>query len=307
MSIVEHQHFDSAEKFLAYLRLSNEHWHGESDYVLDNWIFRGHWDSEGWLLTPKSWRPDGLIARCAYIEFPREIERSPPMASRGKDSTYWKHTETRLLMNFAKAMDAHHLPIRMEHLRESSYPTNRDDPLGAVIEIAGLAQHHRVPTRLLDWTTASVVASFWACDPNARTSTSNQLCVWALNRASFEITPSITNGRIKFHDVPASSGDYLRVQGGLFSETMGADSYFEEHGSWPDILSYLESADTQPEAVPPVMRKVTLPVDQADRLLVMLEREKVTRSHLMPSLDNIATEVLERFEPSKLMGEPRPE
>lgn len=95
--------------------------------------------------------------------------------------------------------------------------------------------------------------------------------------------------------MPAASSDYLKAQKGLFSEIRGAEDYFQENGIWPDIESYLKDAVSPLDNQKPALRKVTLSTDQARRLILLLHREGISRSQLMPSLDNIAQNIIDQF------------
>ncbi len=56
----------------------------------------------------------------------------------------------------------------------------------------------------------------------------------------------------------------------------------------PDIASSTSSAGLKL----PLLRKLTLPVDQAGALLKLLWRQKITRAHLMPTYDSVADSLL---------------
>ncbi|QQX78541.1 FRG domain-containing protein [Shewanella sp. KX20019] len=49
-----------------------------------------------------------------------------------------------------------------------------------LLELAALAQHYGVPTRLLDWTHDSMIATFFACTSDIK-NTEEDLCVWMMN------------------------------------------------------------------------------------------------------------------------------
>lgn len=148
--------------------------------------------------------------------------------------------------------------------------------------------------RLLDWTIDPLVAAFWAAWDGGRNETSDELCVWALNRSAIDLTPAVTNGVVSVHELPSAGSAYIHAQKGLFTFTYGAHDYFMEHDEWPDLVTLLETMERHHENLP-VLRKLTLPTSEAERLLLLLGRERITKSFMMPTLDNIAAAVVDQL------------
>jgi hypothetical protein len=189
--------------------------------------------------------------------------------------------------------------------------------------VAALAQHHGIPTRILDWSHDSRIAAYFACsnvsesemdDPGKR------VAVFGLNPfllkrdrisedelADFPDDPEAAKVFLSQHSTfveKAETTSYLAAQSGLFTHPDFADLYYVMTGDYPTIDKSIELtvgwkhhvADKQEPDIKDFIRKITLPCQEADRLMEMLDDERIFLATLMPSLDRMKDSMLARAE-----------
>lgn len=320
-----------AESFLDYLRPSHDRWHlsqplepeesisGFPMYVgKSQWVFRGHRDAS-WTLTPSAWRPSMRERVELEIKQGKLNGLTDEMISIGN---FWLNTEASILRGFLQALEEFGHPVPKSKQRADFYHSPITEEF---IEIVGLAQHHGLPTRLLDWTLNPLAAAYFAVAKQSRTDNQEEVCVWCLNLTSPLIYDDGSRSgfrresAIKIRKQPPFTNQYLQAQKGLFTEVCLeslVSAYCDEHGKWPDITNLAEYFDKHGKwpdletvltesfqslrdglvsIASPTLRKVVLKQSEAERLLLLLQREGFNRSLLMPTLDNLAADVLEKW------------
>ena len=149
--------------------------------------------------------------------------------------------------------------------------------------IFALAQHHGIPTRLLDWTYSPFIASFFAAQEAFEKKENDALAVWAINYKLLDKTD------LKPLNHPKSKINFLQAQAALFIYDSKANSHFVETGYWRSFEEVLSTSAN--DINEPILRKITLPSSEAKELLRLLSAEGITKAHIMPTFDNV-TETL---------------
>lgn len=155
-------------------------------------------------------------------------------------------------------------------------------------ESIALAQHHRIPTRLLDWTRNPVYAAYFAASDVKNTDADDRIAVYALNRETL-------HQHITSVQVASSDNDFLRAQSGIFTFDDKAEELLLLNGTYPTLEeSFQYVGGVSGEILYP--KRLTLPVSETPKLLRLLWIERVTEAHLMPTLDHVASAVKKKME-----------
>ena len=297
---------NTVEKYLEHLLPSAIHWGSAKRGDLG---FRGQ-PSSTWSLIPKAFRTDQLIGYDSDASTPRPT-RVVPQAQ----------AEFRAVSQFVRAADISGLEVTEQGGRlllqddPSKIFNDRDWqyswPKEEILETLALAQHHGVPTRLLDFTedplTAAYFAATYAWNPQKRARITGKdrryLAVWVVDLRfirSLNRIPGRYPERIAEIRVPRANNSYLHAQHGFFLMDRGANDVMgqgellsidkaiaDRANFWHNgkRLAWKRTSPTWFDELP--IRQVRLSTKHTSALLRELANRGVTRATLMPNLDRV--------------------
>jgi hypothetical protein len=175
-----------------------------------------------------------------------------------------------------------------------------------------LAQHHGIPTRLLDWTHDPLKAAFFATETTTGNEVQGGIAVWAIHRrrAMFVrgkpgVFPRFIDGKVEHGNndeiypsieivrTPMRDNFFLAAQSGQFTSIRASGIDFMHRGGLrPSLETFVAESGVQET----VLRKVTLEGHCVPELKTLLAREGISRSQLMPTHDNVAADVMKSWE-----------
>ncbi|WP_299114237.1 FRG domain-containing protein [uncultured Winogradskyella sp.] len=319
--MIEEINIKSARNFIDYIQLYQSHWTPESEWN-KNWVFRGHAKLD-WELKPIAHRTVINDQIKGYSDYAMPFTQKK-WSEDVKNGVYknsiidwfshefcirnhaYIYAERKILEEFCYVADQHGFKIPGAERFKNILPTDLSElPFPSRYDgmsiVQAIAQHHGMPTRLLDWTSNPLAAAFFACSEiNSFDKNEESLCVWAVTRESIDKCNIPLNHShsmsTEIFEVPRSEINYLNAQEGLFIGIKGANSFFSTTGKWPDLEKDVFEKDA---AFENNVRKITLPHSEALELFRLLTLSNISFTSLMPNLDSIKKDVSTRW---KLKG-----
>ncbi len=156
-----------------------------------------------------------------------------------------------------------------------------------------LAQHHDIPTKLLDWSRRYTVALHFAAQP--LDAGSRDMAIWALDGALFGVGAHF-DSRVRTMTSPHSEHNFLHAQDGLFTwcdEVFSAE-FFAKHCRWPSLCEAIDGEGLGKESL--AMFKVSVPRTWARALRDELRHMGVSIASMMPTYNNVALSLFNEWD-----------
>lgn len=251
------------------------------------WLFRGHTNDE-------------------YKLIPSALRTSWPLFSPETRDTNRKQIreEMKVLREFFITADSIGvgLPEDTQFLRRVldryDHALPRTWPPTSLLSVMALAQHHGLPTRLLDWSRHPLKAAHFAASGALKQRVpGGRLSVWAMGFRGLGIdrfAQGMPTFPITIVTAPSASNPNLRAQEGVFTFTgrVSADDEAPDRRPLEQVfLDWCQRANL--EFGHTVFHCITLPQEKCIELLRELAREGVTRATLFPDLYGVVAAVKE--------------
>lgn len=214
--------------------------------------------------------------------------------------------EARAALHFFDSADYQGLAIpnwdavhgEMEFIRRHGHPrqggswNSKGWPSEEILPFLALAQHHGIPTRLLDWSLDPMVAAYFSA--SACEKSNSRVAVWILDlHAHWHFIDRELPSEITTIRVPYDVNRNAHAQRGVF--TIHTQPVGDYRLGAPDREPMDKALFRRSPATPSIaIQKLTLPRSELNDLLELLDRRRINGATMFPGYDGAARAAKER-------------
>lgn len=275
----ETKHFELADDLWEALSPTREHELAKAPSKL---VYRGQTDAK-WKLIPSVLRQE-FIENWTHgqLTSDRQILREVNLLECFAD--FCDQIGVRLPNDSISFRQEH---LSMQDFNHKYYKNPKLWPDPKLLEVMALAQHHGVPTRLLDWTKIPYVAAYFAASgalgKYSKWQPDDKLAIWVLNLERINLYE-----RVKTSVVSGAVSPHLAAQAGLFT----VHPHDGVRGESFEVKDLEEEFSTLPETP---LTLLTLPSIQSVRLMELCNKAGFTGASIYPSADGAGKAVLDNM------------
>jgi len=312
-----------------------------SEFELSDFVFRGHSNLD-YLLLPNAFRDKThkniqSIARI-YASKTSKYYKAVNKIGLGNLASQHASFEFHILRRFYKKANSHGLYVPrskfMSHSMERGYVSlpsllrlykyeswlDRD-----FLEIASLAQHYGLPTRLIDWTYNPYTAAFFASN-NSKLKKDGYISFWMINVTLLSDVFDSSTSDVRIYNPHYQWNDNARSQFGLFTykittinkttrsletelyEKVLSEGVITDDLKYKTIFTDYETLDEsivrllksynalKAKSIKPedVLVQLTLPHSEVDELNKLLRKINISEGSIFPGYDGIVRDLMNK-------------